>query len=188
MTKNKKITLIATLALIGAIGVGSTFAYFTDTAEATNTVTFGHVEISIDEPEFKAENNGTEIKNVVPGQTIEKDPVITVLKGSEDAYLRAKIEYDGLTEEQIKGLEFNFADGWTKTPDADGYYYYKDAVSEETDVPFFTAVKIPGSWDNSMADESFDIIVKAEAVQAEAFEVDDDGVWQDTSFDVKAYK
>lgn len=186
MTKNKKITLIATLALIGAIGVGSTFAYFTDTAEATNTVTFGHVEISIDEPEFKAENNGTEIKNVVPGQTVEKDPVITVEKGSEDAYLRAKIECKELTKEQIEGLEFTFADGWTTTPDADGYYYYKDVVSEGKDVAFFTAVKIPGSWDNSMADKSFKIVVTAEAIQADNFEALADGTW-DKSIVIKEY-
>ena len=51
--KNKKLkTLVASLALVGAIAVGATLAYFTDSQEAVNTITMGHVDIDLDEPNF----------------------------------------------------------------------------------------------------------------------------------------
>ena len=46
MKKKSIITMVAALAFVGAIGVGSTLAYFTDNDAATNVVTMGHVDIT----------------------------------------------------------------------------------------------------------------------------------------------
>ena len=93
----KKSLLIATLALIVAgVTLGSTLAFFTDTKEQQNTFTMGNVSIKLDEPLF-SQNENYEIKNVTPGDPVVKDPTITVGADSEDTYLRAAINYTGLT-------------------------------------------------------------------------------------------
>ena len=109
MKKKKITTLVASLALVGAVAFGATLAYFTDSDNATNTITMGHVDIDLTEPNYPGGEEGGKIENVVPNQNIVKDPTITLVEGSEDAYVRAKIEYkfDGqdMPEEMVKELE-----------------------------------------------------------------------------------
>ena len=84
--KNKK--LIA-LAIAGVLGIGAiaggTLAYFTDSDNKTNVITMGHVDVDLEEPGWENPNN------VQPGNKYLKDPQISVVDGSEDAYLRAKV-------------------------------------------------------------------------------------------------
>ncbi|MBO5258961.1 MAG: hypothetical protein J6B26_01105 [Agathobacter sp.] len=187
MNKKKLIPLLSAVALVAAIGVGSTLAYFTDNDAANNVVTMGHVNIELDEPEFSAENENNTIKNVVPNQTITKDPTITVVAGSESCYLRAKIEITELNAEQIADLleNTNIGEDWVLAED--GYYYYQNSVSksnEDQTVDLFDTVVIPAEWGNEVADMTFEINVTAEAIQADNFtpETDEAGVingWND---------
>ena len=189
--KNKKLgTLVASLALVAALGIGATLAYFTDNDTAYNTITMGNVDIDLDEPEFDPDGDGEgEIDDVKPGQEIVKDPTITVKANSEDAYLRAKITYENLTEEQAEQLEANIAiqDGWVKS--SDGYYYFQNVVNKsdvDQEIVFFNKVTIPAAWGNEMAEKTFKIDVQAEAIQADNFtpETDNDGVingWNDVT-------
>ena len=187
MNKKKLIPLLSAVALVAVIGVGSTLAYFTDNDAANNVVTMGHVNIELDEPEFSAENENNTIKNVVPNQTITKDPTITVEAGSESCYLRAKIEITELNAEQIADLleNTNIGEDWVLAED--GYYYYQNSVSksnEDQTVDLFDTVVIPAEWGNEVADLTFEINVSAEAVQADNFtpETDEAGVingWKD---------
>ena len=176
--KNKKLgTLVASLALVAALGVGATLAYFTDSDTALNTITMGKVDIDLDEPNFDPGDDDDTIENIKPGQQIVKDPTITVKAGSEAAYLRALITYEGLTPEQEKQLEANIAiqDGWVKS--SDGYYYFQNVVNKsdvDQEIVFFNKVTIPTEWGNEMAEETFKIDVQAEAIQADNFTPDTD--------------
>ena len=72
----KKITLLLSLALAVAIGIGGTLAWLTDKTESkVNTFTVGNIDIDLTET--------TTNYKMVPGQTIDKDPKVTVEAGSE---------------------------------------------------------------------------------------------------------
>ncbi len=169
--KNKKlISMIVAVALIAVIGVGATLAYFTDKADTTNVITMGHVDIDLDEPNYEGDENN-EVKDITPGETITKDPTIEVQTGSADAFVRATLTLEGLTEEQaaelMKGIEINA--GWYYN-ETDGYYYYNTKLSAGEKATLFDEVAIPENWGNEVADLSFKLIVNAEAIQADNFE------------------
>lgn len=171
MNKKKLGLLVLSLVLIATIGVGATLAYFTDADKATNTITMGHVDIDLDEPNYDPEDDDDTVEDIVPGQVITKDPTITVAEDSQDAYIRAIITLsNNLTVDQAKELMagITILDGWFLAED--GYYYYKDVVTAGDEVVLFKEVKIPEKWGNEVADLTFTIDVSAEAIQAEGFE------------------
>lgn len=183
--KNKKLIAMGTsLALVAAVGVGATLAYFTDQDTETNVVTMGNVDIDLEEPNFEGTGPNNAVTDIVPNQTIVKDPTITLQTGSEDAYIRANVIYsweDGtsLTPEQVSALKagINWQTGWVEGPDDDGNYatdtYYFQNILTDADgvntARLFTQVTIPESWGNEVANKSLQIIVEAEAVQADNF-------------------
>ena len=199
--KNKK--LIA-LAIAGVLGIGAiaggTLAYFTDSDNKTNVITMGHVDVDLEEPGWENPNN------VQPGNKYLKDPQISVVDGSEDAYLRAKVTVtlkdkngndvmvDG--EQLLPALSevVDINDGWNPTPDADGYYYYNTKVSAPTTVSLFKVkgegenkytVEIPMSWGNAYAETVLTIDIVAEGIQADNFTPQMDGTniigWNDVT-------
>ena len=109
MQKKKLVTMVAALGLVGAIGVGSTMAYLTDSTHTSeNTVTVGHVTIDLSQSEttYKygtgyvdndGENFGSlvvgdkhqynEYTMIVPGDTVFLDPSIIVRAGSANSYV-----------------------------------------------------------------------------------------------------
>ena len=71
MTKKKIISLAMVFAMVAALAIGGTLAYFTDTDDAINTFTVGSVEIRLNEDERKAKENGalqdfTDDKKLLP--------------------------------------------------------------------------------------------------------------------------
>lgn len=174
MNKKKLLTLAVAVALVGAVGVGSTLAYFTDKDDAQNVITMGHVDIDLDEPGFDNDDDEHDntIGGVVPGDVITKDPTITVAEDSEDAYIRAKVVMGStLTDTQKVALLANINIDTTKWyyNSTDGYYYYKDIVTAGNKVVLFDTVTIPETWGNETADLTFTIDVSAEAIQADNF-------------------
>lgn len=86
MRSNKKLILVCLCAVLLAVGsIAGTLAYLTAEETVVNTFTMGKVNITLTEPNVV--NGGNEIK-VVPGRDVPKDPTVTVLKKSEDAYVR----------------------------------------------------------------------------------------------------
>lgn len=174
MKKKSLVSLLAAVCLVAVIGVGATLAYFTDSDAATNVVTMGHVDIELDEPEFSEENENNTIEDVVPNQEITKDPTITVVAGSENCYLRAKIEIsDSLTAEQAEELLANINVGEEWVLSEDGYFYFQNKVEKaDADQEFvlFDTVVIPETWgSDDVAGLTFEINVTAEAIQADNF-------------------
>lgn len=185
MKKKKILTMVAAVALVAVIGVGATLAYFTDKDSKTNVVTMGKVDIDLEEPVF-SENPDDTITDVKPNQNIVKDPKITVTEGSLDAYVRAKIEFDGLNDQQIKDiLPLINIDKTKWFLSTDGYYYYKDKMAAGESVYLFQNVKIPENWGNEVSGLTFKINVFAEAIQADSFEPDLEGGlitgWKDSN-------
>ena len=201
MNKKKVLALVTALTLVATVGIGATLAYFTDKADVENVFTMGHVDITLTENEVEVDEEtgeyvqkddetaiteeGLGFEDVVPGQTVPKNPTVTVAEGSEDAYIRVQLTFEGLDntqkEQLLAGIEI--LDGWTLAND--GYYYYKEAVSAEDSVVLFEEVTIPGAWGNEMAEKEFKILVNADAIQADY--VDDILVIDQTSGDVIAW-
>ena len=96
-TKSKALLLTLCAVLLVAASVLGTMAYLTSTAKVENTFTVGKVEIKLDETDV-TNPNGPRVKansyKLMPGTTYTKDPTVTVLKGSEDSYVRMKVTFN----------------------------------------------------------------------------------------------
>ena len=134
MKKTKLLTTLGAVALIGAIGVGSTFAYLSDkTGTVTNTFTVGNVQFDEDlngglsESAVKKDTNGNyvrdtgknkwtedhaEYKDIVAGSTLYKDPTVHIAEGSEECWVFAKIENNNAN------LKIEYSPDWTDVTDA----------------------------------------------------------------------
>ncbi len=112
MNKKKLITLLVSLGLIGAVGIGATLAYFTDRAEVTNAVTMGNVDIVLTEESSDANEEGLLVGTPVLGEDNEtvightynralpldvasKEITVSLAGTSEDARIRLAIDLTG---------------------------------------------------------------------------------------------
>ena len=124
MLRNKKLIIsIVLLILTVAIATGTTVAYLTaSTGSVENVFTIGDVEITL------AETTGVDY-SMIPGKTIKKDPVVTVIGESEDAWIYIEAiksrEFDDY-------LSFEIADGWHELDGHPGVYYrsYVKAIGD----------------------------------------------------------
>lgn len=121
----KKITLLLSLVLAVAMGIGGTLAWLTAKTEAVkNTFTVGNIDIDLTET--------TTNYKMVPGQTIDKDPKVTVEAGSEACWLFVKIEKGNDLD---KFIDYAVADGWTALTGVDGVYY-REVAADATNRSF----------------------------------------------------
>ncbi len=128
MKNTKKILVLALAAvLLVAVSVGGTVAFLQDrTQEIVNTFTTSNIDITLEE------SKNLDLK-MVPGKELTKDPVVTVIKGSEACWLFVKVEK---TEGFDTYLDYDMADGWTELTDVPGVYYREvDAVTADTEFP-----------------------------------------------------
>ncbi len=125
--KKRTLALLLALVMLFGITVGGTLAWLTDqTGPVTNTFTTSDIDITLEE----SENLDLQM---IPGHTIKKDPVATVLKTSEDCFLFVKLEKSANYDTYLE--DYKMADGWTKLDGVDGVYYREVAQSDE-DQPF----------------------------------------------------
>lgn len=117
--KKKTLALVLALTLLVAGVVGGTLAWLTDqTAEVKNTFTVGDINIGLTET--------TADYKMVPGNTIAKDPTVTVKANSEACWLFVQVTKSGNLDTFIT---YAIADGWTALPGVDGVYYRKVPAS-----------------------------------------------------------
>ena len=120
-------TFVAMLALVLVIGcaVGGTVAWLTaQTGPVVNTFTYGDIDITLDE------TTGNNYK-IIPGVDIEKDPKVTVKKGSEACWLFVKVEEKGTFVG--KKVTYSIDKSWTKgngTTIPENVYYRKVSAAE----------------------------------------------------------
>lgn len=123
--KKKTLALVLALTLLVAGVVGSTLAWMTDqTAEVKNTFTVGDINIGLTE-------TTTDYK-MVPGNTIAKDPTVTVKANSEACWLFVKVTESTDLKDFIT---YAIAEGWTALPGVDGVYY-REVPASAADQPF----------------------------------------------------
>lgn len=183
----KALLMISCALALVAISVGATLAYLTDTEAVTNVFTVGQVHIKLDEE--KTDANGEALTTsertdegnsykLMPGHTYIKDPTVTVLANSSDAYVRMlvtvnniadlKAIFPGDVHEGVFLLQ-NFVSGW----DSSEWTFYSATTSGDTCVYEFRYSKIvPASTNDTVLDDLFD-----------TFTLPGDGVTND---DVKA--
>ena len=100
-TKSKALLLTLCAVLLVAASVMGTMAYLTSNDTVTNTFTVGSVNIKLDEANVGTDGkviDATRVKEnsykLLPGGTYTKDPTVTVLKGSEESYVRMKVTFN----------------------------------------------------------------------------------------------
>ena len=109
MKKKIAISIVA-VALVLCCAIGGTLAWLTDkTDPVTNTFTVGNINIELKET--------TSDYKMVPGNTIAKDPKVTVKANSEACYLFVKVTKSGNFDQF---LTYAKADGWTQLVDGNG--------------------------------------------------------------------
>ena len=198
----KKLMTVLALVLVIAMSVAGTYAYLTSTDEVVNTFTVGNVQIKLDEA--KANTDGTLVPNadrvkansykLLPGHEYAKDPMVTVLEGSENSYVKMTVTFTKAAEldaifAPTGGADmtsiFNGYDGTTwiykgYTEDASANtrtyeFWYKDTVDAlngavELD-PLFESITVPGGINNNQLKtiEGMTITVNAYAIQADGF-------------------
>ena len=197
----KKLMTVLALVLVIAMSVAGTYAYLTSTDKVVNTFTVGDVQIKLDEA--KANPDGSLVANadrvkansykLLPGHEYNKDPMVTVLKGSENSYVKMTVTFTKAAD-----LDAIFApNGADMTSIFNGYdstnwiykgntedttantrtyeFWYKEAVAAPTaDVALdalFNQIKAPDSLTNSDLNNLKDlkITVNAYAIQADGF-------------------
>ena len=111
--KKKSLALVLALAMIVVCVVGGTLAWLiATTPEVKNTFTTSDVDITLTET--------TTNYKMIPGYTIDKDPKVTVLAGSEKCYLFVKVaESDNFDT----FMTYDMAAGWTALTGVNGVYY-----------------------------------------------------------------
>lgn len=121
--KKKTLALVLALTLLVAGVVGGTLAWLTDqTAEVKNTFTVGDINIGLTE-------TTTDYK-MVPGNTIAKDPTVTVKAESEACWLFVKVTE---SENLDTFITYAIAEGWTKLQDG---VYYREVSASDADQTF----------------------------------------------------
>lgn len=197
------LALCAVLLVVGTI-LG-TVAYLQDTASVVNTFTVGNVHLKLDEAvvDEKGEPTGgrTETGNayhLLPGETYTKDPTVTVLKGSEESYVRMMLTLNCASEldaifapngavltEIFKGYD---ATKWTYVDVTRGNdntityeFRYFETVEAEDNADLvldalFDTVTVPNTMtgDQLATIADLEITVEAHAIQATGFDTADE--------------
>lgn len=194
----KKLTTVLAIVLVVALSVAGTYAYLTSHDTVTNTFTVGNVAIKLDEA--KADLDGTPVAGadrvkansykLLPGHKYAKDPMVTVLKGSESSYVKMTVTFSNAAE-----LDAIFAPGADMTSIFNGYdsanwvlknvtkenntrtyeFWYKETVAApDGDVALdalFDQIIVPGNITNDQLKtiEGMTITVNAYAIQADGF-------------------
>lgn len=213
-TKTKVLGLVMAAVLLVTATVFGTMAYLTDTDEVVNTFTVGSVAIKLDEA--KANTDGSPVEGadrvqansykLLPGHTYAKDPMVTVLSGSEESYVRMTVTISKSAEldaifapsgadmlEIFNGYDStnwiykgNVEDSAANTRTYE--FWYKETVSAASgDVALdalFDSITVPGEIDNAELKtiEDMTITVNAHAIQADGFK---DAVEAWKAFDAK---
>lgn len=114
-TRSKALLLTLCAVLLVAATIFGTMAYLTSTDTVTNTFTVGKVNIKLDEA--KANPDGSLVANadrvkansykLLPGHTYNKDPMVTVLGGSESSYVKMTVTFSKACKMQYLSQDFS---------------------------------------------------------------------------------
>ena len=175
--KKKALALVLALTLLVAGVVGGTLAWLTDqTAEVKNTFTVGDINIGLTET--------TADYKMVPGNTIAKDPTVTVKANSEACWLFVQVTESTDLKDFIT---YAIAEGWTALPGVDGVYYREvpaSAADQTFSVLAGDAVTVKSDVTRTMLEtaktDAPTLTFKAYAIQKDHFATAD-AAWAEVS-------
>lgn len=102
--KKKAIVAVVALVLVLCCAMGGTLAWLVaKTDPVVNTFTYGDINIDL------SESDDLDLK-MIPGNSIKKDPVVTVKKGSEACWLFVEVKE---SENFDAFMTYAIAEGWT---------------------------------------------------------------------------
>lgn len=180
--KKKTFVLLLAVTMIASLLIGATLAYFSAQDEKTNTFTVGNVSIKLHEPAWFADPGGLkDSPEVYPGEPLAKDPYVENT-GANPCVVRIKVTMPDLPEGQgevkirkngVIGAYDNV--NWYKDGD---YYYYLYPLKGTADAgnnpqlsnitsKLFDHIVMPKELTNDFDLTEYDVIVTAEAVQAQ---------------------
>ena len=170
----KKIIAVCLIVAMAAIAVvGGTLAWFTDDEVATNTFTVGNVDITLTEPKWTS-TGSQDAPEVYPGEPLAKDPTVENV-GANPCFVRVKVTgLDCLGDAGMITTRYKWADGYNTAEWVyhNGYYYYmvngSGVMQPGTkSAPLFDQIVIPTGLTNGDATTLHNVVVTAEAVQAQ---------------------
>jgi len=136
-SKAKIVALSLTVALLLCGIIGGTIAWLVaDTDPVVNTFTYGDINITLEETDTNKDGDNDPNTNnypMLPGNPIVKDPKITVLAESENAWLFVKLEKSANFD---SFMTFEVAEGWTALDGVDGVYY-RTVEKSDVNVEFY---------------------------------------------------
>ena len=169
--KKKILTLALTTVFISLMALGSA-AYFTVEGRATNVITTGAVEMSLQEMQLV---EGEEvpypedtITGVMPGRTVSKIPYVVGEAATQPFYTRVKVAL------AVTGVDGKVLSTEHVTPNydrvnwilgEDGWWYYMGQIKAGDKVALFTEVAFAETMPNEYQDCTVEIDISAQAVQ-----------------------
>lgn len=166
----RKLLLISALALVLAMAVLGTLAFFTAEDDATNIITMGNIKILLiddtidDEVRVPFPEAGVP---AMPGTTVDKIVQVKNI-GDNPAYVRVKLT-PSLTP-TVEGFEslITFPTDTVNWVKVGGWYYYKYAlIKDETTPALIKQVVFSDTMGNAYQDTVYTLLVEAEGVQSE---------------------
>ncbi len=144
MKKKLSIYLIATAILL-CCAVGGTIAWLTDQTDSVkNTFTFGDINIILDET--------TSNYKMVPGNTISKDPKVTVKANSEACWLFVKVEESSNFDDF---MTYSIDSSWTALGTSYPGVYYREVAASASDQVFNVLTNNQVTVNESVTKEMF---------------------------------
>ncbi len=185
--KKKLIASILAVSMMATLAVGMTLAYFTSQDVKTDTLTVGNVKIEL------SQTRPEKTTLVYAGEAIKQDPTVKNI-GTNPCFVRIKVT--GLNFLVPEGASDAEKDKWTiklrsggdvgalgkdwEYNALDGYYYYtkvleadrpenlnRDNPDSIKTPPLFTHIVMPTALKGDDRHEWHDIVVTAEAIQAQ---------------------
>lgn len=133
---SRVLLVVMSLVFVFSAAVCGTMAWLVDESESVvNTFTYGDINIDLEETDTNKDGDNDPNTNnypMVPGQTITKDPKVTVEADSEDAWLFVKLVKSANFD---TFMTYEMADGWTALAVEDGVYY-REVAKAATDAEF----------------------------------------------------
>ena len=136
--KRKAIVAVVALVLVLCCAMGGALAWLVDsTTEVKNTFTYGDINIGL------SESDDLDLK-MIPGNSIKKDPVVTVKEGSEACWLFVEVKE---SENFDDFMTYAVEEGWTlydtdktgsniETAGNDDYVIYRKVTASDIDQNF----------------------------------------------------
>jgi len=160
------IAVVVAVVLVVGTAVGATIAWFTDRPDpVVNTFTVGNIDITLTEEEG---GDNKEFK-MIPGCTIDKDPLVTVLADSEKCYVFVELTenlgaWRSLGKDFADLLHYTIAAGWTALDETNHPgVYYRVVDTAAADQEFGVLLNDKVSVDYTVTKEMMDMLEVSDA-------------------------